>query len=97
MKADLERWQREADRLGRVNVQDGIKGGRAALGAGRRVPVGNAPAGQRRTTERLPDSDCPARDLGVEQRQSDATARAVIAQELGQGRTEVVSSYLGGR
>jgi hypothetical protein len=37
VKADLDRWQREADRFGRVNVQDGTKGGRDAP---RWVPVG---------------------------------------------------------
>ena len=37
VKADLERWQREADRDGRINVQEGTKGGRDAP---RWIPVG---------------------------------------------------------
>lgn len=37
MKADLERWQREADRYERINVQEGTKGGRDAP---RWIPVG---------------------------------------------------------
>ncbi|MBK5967011.1 hypothetical protein CCR95_23810 [Thiocystis minor] len=153
VKADLDRWRREADRYERINVQEGTKGGRDAprwipVGVLQRETLGSAmtarPVGSRNlisphetyaqvaiardselnvarailhahgipgyhdaraayACERyrtLAGREAPVvtgERPGVEQRQSDAAARAVITQELGHGRTEVVSSYLGGR
>lgn len=153
VKADLNRWQQEASQLGRINVQDGTKGGRDAP---RWVPVGER---QRATLQQAIDARpngsrnligshetyaqvAIARDSELNaarailrahgipgyhdaraayayeryealtgrnatvisgqrptaaERASDQAARLVIAQELGHGRIDVVSSYIGGR
>ena len=42
LKADLSRLQREADHLGRINIQDGTKGGRSGASAQRWVVANEA-------------------------------------------------------
>ncbi|WP_448094065.1 integrase domain-containing protein [Pseudomonas lini] len=150
--ADLPRLQREAEQLGRINIQDGTKGGRSGALAPRWISVndlirealtfaqGAAPGGSRnllapeesyakfmRVTVR------PARDIlhvhGLkgfhelraayaceryeeitsqsapinggdcyrQDRTLDQQARLQISDELGHGRIDVVSTYVGGR
>ena len=153
VKANLDRWSREVERHGAVNVQEGTKGGRDAP---RWVPVtdqaratlaraiASRPAGSRNliapnesyaqvAIERDSDLNRAREILHVHgipgyhdaraayacerypaltgrvapvvsgqrsttaERSSDQSARLVIARELGHGRIDVVSAYIGGR
>lgn len=150
--ADLPRLKREAEHYGRINIQDGTKGGRSGASAPRWITVSD------RILKALifalqvsPDGSCnllgptesyfsfqraivrPARDIlhthnlkGFHELRAayaceryeqitkhpvsinegrcylldlhlDQVARAQISSELGHGRIEVVSAYLGGR
>lgn len=150
--ADLPRLQREAEEFGRINIQDGTKGGRSGKSAPRWITVDDhirdalrfadqvSPDGSRNLL--APDESYldfqqgivrPARDIlhthslkgfhelratyackRYEQithhpapinggrcyqldRHLDQAARAQIGYELGHGRIDVVSAYIGGR
>lgn len=150
--ANLPRLQREAERYGKINIQDGTKGGRSGASAPRWIRVDDHIREALRFTEQVsPDGshnllapnesylDCqreivhPARNLlhkhnlkgfhelraafacgRYEQitqhpapindsrcylldRRLDQEARVQISYELGHGRTDVVSAYIGGR
>ena len=150
--ADLPRLQREAEKLGKINIQEGTKGGRSGASAPRWITVDNhirealefalqvSPDGSRNLLapdERYLDFQRrivrPARDIlhthnlkgfhelraayaceRYEQithhpapingghcyqldRRLDQDARAQISYELGHGRIDVVSAYIGGR
>ncbi|MBF8720967.1 integrase domain-containing protein [Pseudomonas guariconensis] len=150
--ADLPRLSREAKELGRINIQDGTKGGRAGATAPRWISVDNhvrgalefarqvSPAGSRNLIaphesylNLLQESIRPARDImhahnlkgfhelraayaceRYEQitrhpapissgqccqvdRHLDREARRQISYELGHGRIDVVTAYIGGR
>lgn len=150
--ADLPRLQREAEQLGRINIQDGTKGGRSGASAPRWIKVNDhirnalaiaqqfSPCGSRNLlapgesyVEFMYESVRPARDqlqkhglkgfhelrasyaceryeqltghaapinLGSCSRQDwsvDHKARRQISHELGHGRIDVISAYIGGR
>ncbi len=150
--ADLPRLQREAEQLGRINIQDGTKGGRSGASAPRWITVDDhirdalafafqvSPDGSRNllaANERYRDFQQvlvrPAREIlhthnlkvfhelraafaceRYEQitqhpapindghcyqldRRLDQNARVQISYELGHGRIDVVSAYIGGR
>lgn len=150
--ADLPRLQREAKHLGRINIQDGTKGGRSGASAHRWLAIDDSvrdaltfaqmvsPDGSSNLLaprESYRDFGCqvirPARDIlhnhGLKgfhelraayaceryeqlthhaapanggkcyriDRYLDQEARAQITYELGHGRDEVVSAYIGGR
>jgi integrase len=150
--ADLPRLQREAERLGRINIQDGTKGGRSGASVPRWIPAteqvrvalniarSTSPSGSRNLLARnesyiqfMRQTVRPARDLlherhlkgfhelraayaceryeqitghpapinggdGYQQdRALDKKARQQISHELGHGRIDVVSAYIGGR
>ncbi|MBX8603594.1 integrase domain-containing protein [Pseudomonas cichorii] len=150
--ADLPRLSREANDLGRINIQDGTKGGRAGASAPRWIPVDGhvrdalkfarqiSPAGSRNLIAPHETYLCllqqvirPSRDImhthslkgfhelraayacgRYEQitqqrapingghfcrvdRNLDREARRQISYELGHGRFDVVTAYIGGR
>ena len=150
--ADLPRLQREAEQLGRINIQDGTKGGRSGASASRWITVDEhirdalafafqvSPDGSRNllaANERYRDFQQvlvrPTREIlhthnlkgfhelraafaceRYEQitlhpapindghcyqleRRLDQEARMQISYELGHGRIDVVSAYIGGR
>jgi hypothetical protein len=150
--ADLPRLQREAEPLGRINIQDGTKGGRSDASAPRWITVNDHIRDALRFAEQVsPDRSPnllapneryldflqrivrPARDIlhknnlkgfhelraayaceRYEQithhpapingghcyqlnRHLDQEARVQISYELGHGRIDVVSAYIGGR
>lgn len=150
--ADLPRLSREADGIGRINIQDGTKGGRAGASAPRWIAVDDyvrdalalaeqaSPAGSRNLIaphesylSLLQTIVRPARDIlhaqnlkgfhelraayaceryeQITQHRSpinggqccqldknlDRQARRQISYELGHGRIDVVSAYIGGR
>ncbi|KAB5621434.1 integrase [Pseudomonas putida] len=150
--ADLPRLSREAEACGKINIQDGTKGGRAGASAPRWIAANNnvrgalefarqvSPAGSRNLIAPnesylnfLQESVRPARDLlhahnlkgfhelraayaceRYEQtthhraplnggqccqvaRNLDREARKQISYELGHGRIDVVTAYIGGR
>ncbi|OOG13381.1 integrase domain-containing protein [Pseudomonas sp. C9] len=150
--ADLPRLQREAEQLGRINIQDGTKGGRSGASAPRWITVDDHVRDALRFAEQVsPDGSRnllapnerylefqrgiarPARDIlhpyslkgfhelraayaceRYEQithhfapinggscyqldRRLDQAARDQISYELGHGRIDVVSAYIGGR
>jgi hypothetical protein len=150
--ADLQRLKREAEQYGKVNIQDGTKGGRSGASAPRWIRVDDHIREALRFAEQVsPDGSHnllapnesyldfqrkivrPARDLlhkhnlkgfhelraayaceRYEQitqhlapinggkcyqlgRQLDQEARAQISYELGHGRIDVASAYIGGR
>ncbi|KAA8701025.1 integrase domain-containing protein [Pseudomonas proteolytica] len=150
--ADLPRLQREAEQLGRINIQDGTKGGRSGASAPRWITVDDHVRDALRFAEQVsPDGSRnllapnerylefqrgivrPARDIlhpyslkgfhelraayaceRYEQithhfapinggscyqldRRLDRAARDQISYELGHGRIDVVSAYIGGR
>ncbi|KNH30272.1 integrase [Pseudomonas syringae] len=150
--ADLPRLQREAEQFGKINIQDGTKGGRSGVSAPRWITVSDqirkalafahqvSPHGSRNLLapnesylDFLTSNVRPARDLlhahelrgfhelraayaceRYEQiidhlapinggncyqldRHLDQQARAQIGYELGHGRIDVVSAYIGGR
>ncbi|NBF01734.1 integrase [Pseudomonas sp. Fl5BN2] len=150
--ADLPRLQREASQLGKINIQDGTKGGRSGASAPRWVSVNDhireaiafaqetAPHGSHNLlapeesyAEFIRKVVRPARDVlhafdlkgfhelrvayackryeditgcsapvngGTCYRKDhalDQQARIQISRELGHGRTDVVSAYIGGR
>lgn len=149
--ADLPRLSREANDLGRINIQDGTKGGRAGASAPRWIAVDShvrealgfalqvSPVGSRNLIAPhesylnfLREITCPARTIlhahnlkgfhelraayaceRYEQitqhrapinggqccqidRHLDRVARTRISYELGHGRTDVISAYIGG-
>lgn len=150
--ADLPRLQREAEQLGRINVQDGTKGGRSGASAPRWITVDDHIRDALRFAEKVSPDDSrnllapnesyfdfqreivrPARDIlhthnlkgfhelraayaceryeqithnpapingghcyQLDQR-LDQDARVQISYELGHGRIDVVSAYIGGR
>ncbi|MGF0241548.1 integrase domain-containing protein [Rhodococcus sp. IEGM1300] len=150
--ADLPRLQREAEQIGKINIQDGTKGGRSGASAPRWITVDEhirdalafalqvSPSGSRNLL--APDESYldfkqgtvrPARDIlhkhGLKgfhelraayaceryeqithhpppinggrcyllDRYLDQEARVQISYELGHGRIDVVSAYIGGR
>ncbi|AVU78276.1 MULTISPECIES: integrase domain-containing protein [Pseudomonas] len=150
--ANLPRLQREAKQLGRINIQDGTKGGRSGASASRWITVSNkirealafahqvSPKGSRNLLapnesylDFLTSTVRPARDLlhthelrGFHELRAayaceryeeitdhlapinggncyqlnqhlDQLARVQISYELGHGRIDVVSAYIGGR
>ncbi len=150
--ANLPRLQREAEQLGKINIQDGTKGGRSGASAPRWITVDDHILDALRLAEQVSfDGSCnllapnesyldflqgivrPARDIlhqhdlkgfhelraayaceRYEQithhpapingghcyqldRRLDQDARAQISYELGHGRIDVVSAYIGGR
>jgi hypothetical protein len=150
--ADLPRLKREAERYGKINIQDGTKGGRSGASAPRWITVDDHIRDALRFAEQIaPDGSCnliapdesyldfqqkvvrPARGIlhvhnlkgfhelraayaceRYEQitrqhvpinggncyqldRHLDQGARAQISDELGHGRIDVVSAYIGGR
>ena len=150
--ADLPRLKREAEQLGKINIQDGTKGGRSGASAPRWITVDNQVRDALRFAIQVsPDGSHnllapnesfldfqqrivrPARDIlhtlnlkGFHElraayaceryehitnhlapinggngyqldRQLDQEARAQISYELGHGRIDVVSAYIGGR
>ncbi|MBK3435839.1 integrase domain-containing protein [Pseudomonas sp. MF7448] len=150
--ADLPRLQREAEQLGRINIQDGTKGGRSGASASRWITVDEhirdalafafqvSPDGSRnllaaneryrdfqqvlvRPTreilhthnlkgfhelraafaceryEQITQHPAPINDGHCYQldRRLDQNARVQISYELGHGRIDVVSAYIGGR
>lgn len=150
--ADLMRLNREADQLGKINIQEGTKGGRSGASAPRWIVVNEhvrealsyaghvSPAGSHNLlapTESYRDFQRtvvrPARDIlhthhlkGFHELRAayaceryeqitkhpaqvngghcyqldprlDREARAQISDELGHGRIEIVSAYIGGR
>ena len=150
--ADLPRLSREAQNLGRINIQDGTKGGRAGACAPRWIRVDDhirealryalqvSPPGSRNLIAPyenyrnvLQEVICPARDIlhahnlkgfhelrasyaceryeKITQNRSpnnggqccqidrnlDREARSQISYELGHGRIDVTSAYIGGR
>ncbi|MDD2100423.1 integrase domain-containing protein [Pseudomonas putida] len=150
--ANLPRLQREAERFGRINIQDGTKGGRSGASAPRWIAVTEqvrtalqiahdaSPIGSRNLLARNESyaqftwqTVRPARDIlhnlnlkgfhelravyaceryeritgylapinggdGYQQdRALDKKARQQISHELGHGRIDVVSAYIGGR
>ena len=150
--ADLPRLSREANDLGRINIQDGTKGGRAGASAPRWIAVHDhiqgalgfarqvSPAGSRNLIaphesylDALQDIVRPARDIlhahslkgfhelragyaceryeQITQHRApinggqccqldqhlDREARRQISYELGHGRVDVVTAYIGGR
>ena len=150
--ADLPRLNREANHLGRINIQDGTKGGRAGASALRWIAVNDnvrnalefarlvSPVGSRNLIAPhesylgvLQETIRPARDIlhahnlkgfhelraayaceRYEQmtqhlapinggqccrvdRSLDNESRRQISYELGHGRIDVVSAYIGGR
>ncbi|WP_415766200.1 integrase domain-containing protein [Pseudomonas sp. ZB1P45] len=150
--ADLPRLKREAEYHGKINIQDGTKGGRSGTSAHRWVSVDDHISEALRYAEQVSPAGCrnllapneryldfqkrvarPARDIlhthnlkgfhelraayaceRYEQithhpapvnggkcyqldRNLDREARAQISYELGHGRIDVVSAYIGGR
>jgi integrase len=150
--ADLPRLKREAEQYGKINIQDGTKGGRSGASAPRWITVDEHIRDALRFAEQVsPEGSCnllapderyldfqrgivrPARDIlhthnlkgfhelraayaceRYEQitqhlapinggrcyqldRRLDQEARAQISCELGHGRIDVVSAYIGGR
>jgi hypothetical protein len=150
--ADFPRLKREADQFGKINIQDGTKGGRSGASAPRWITVDDHIRDALRFAEQVspdgsrnllaPDESYldfqreivrPARDILHKQnlkgfhelraayaceryeqitqhlapinggkcyqlgRQLDQEARAQISYELGHGRIDVVSAYIGGR
>ena len=150
--ADLPRLQREAEQLGRINIQDGTKGGRSGVSAPRWITVDEhirdalafalqvSPDGSRNLLalhesyrdfqqrsvrpareilhthnlkgfhelraafaceryEQITDHLAPIKGGRCYQldRNLDQEARAQISYELGHGRTDVVTAYIGGR
>ncbi len=150
--ADLPRLQREAEQLGKINIQDGTKGGRSGASAARWITVDDHIRDALKFAEQVspdgshnllaPDESYldfqqgvvrPARDIlhkhdlkgfhelraayaceRYEQithhlapingghcyqldRRLDQDARVQISYELGHGRIDVVSAYIGGR
>ncbi|WP_419794457.1 integrase domain-containing protein [Pseudomonas palleroniana] len=150
--ADLPRLKREAEHYGKINIQDGTKGGRSGASAPRWITADDhirdvlrfaeqvSPDGNRnllapneRYLDFLQGIVCPARDIlhkhdlkgfhelraayaceRYEQithhpapingghchqldRRLDQEARVQISYELGHGRIDVVSAYIGGR
>jgi hypothetical protein len=150
--ADLPRLRREAEQLGRINIQDGTKGGRSGASAPRWITVNDHIHDALRFAEKVSPDDSrnllapneryldflqgivgPARDIlhkhnvkgfhelraayaceRYEQithypapinggryyqldRRLDQAARDQISYELGHGRIDVVSAYIGGR
>ena len=150
--ADLPRLQREAKQLGRINIQDGTKGGRSGVSAPRWITVDEhirdalafalqvSPDGSRNLLalhesyrdfqqrsvrpareilhthnlkgfhelraafaceryEQITDHLAPIKGGRCYQldRNLDQEARAQISYELGHGRTDVVTAYIGGR
>jgi hypothetical protein len=150
--ADLPRLQREAEQLGKINIQDGTKGGRSGASAARWITVDDHIRDALRFADQVspdgshnllaPDESYldfqqgvvrPARDIlhkhdlkGFHElraayacerykqithhlapingghcyqldRRLDQNARVQISYELGHGRIDVVSAYIGGR
>jgi hypothetical protein len=150
--ADLPRLKREAKQFGKINIQDGTKGGRSGASAPRWITVddhirdalrfaekvspdgsGNLLASNERYLDFLQGIVLPARDIIHKQnlkgfhelraayaceryeqitqhpapinggrcyqldRHLDQKARVQISYELGHGRIDVVSAYIGGR
>jgi hypothetical protein len=71
--ADLPRLKREFEQYGKINIQDGTKGGRSG------------------TSAPLNDGHCYQLERRLDQK-----ARVQISYELGHGRIDVVSAYIGG-